>query len=1110
MKTVIYTTLLLIANLTLSQSSVLSTGTWYKIGITETGIHKIDRNTLDILGVSRSVNPKEISLFGNAVKGILPQANSEERPEDLLENAILFIGVSDESFDQADYILFYGVGPDKELWTENGFEFEKNIYSDTSYYFLRIGGNIGKRIQSKSSLAEETTVVVNIFDDHITYEEDKRNLISSGQTWLGDVFSTGETQTFAQQIEGLRSDISLTLIGASQSREDAEFNISDGSNQVGILPINSIPSGGNNAYSIKARSGEANFIIPEKEKWNLQVSYEGNASNARGFIDRFYMTFQRDLRLYNSETKFRVFGNLGDVIKYQISNASSATIWNVTDPSNVSEQQHIVSGSTAIFNSQNSNVEEFVVFSGSEFPTPFVFGRIANQNLRGDIDYDGIIITAENFLTEADRLAQFHQDHDGLSVKRVTLRQVYNEFSSGRQDVTAIRDYAKYAYKSGGKLKYLLLFGDGSYDYKNRVTSNTNMVPTYESRESFHPILSYSSDDYFAFFDDDEGEWEESTAGDHTMEIGVGRLPVKSLEEAKIIVDKIIHYCTSPNTLGKWRNEITYLADDGDSTIHARHVEDLSEFVDTTYAKYNISKLLLDAFDKERGASKDISPQTTSALKSRIKNGTFLINFIGHGNEDQWTDESVLNRSIISELTNRKNLPIFVTATCEFGRYDNPIKVSGAEELLLSSKGGGIALLTTSRPVFASTNFILNRAFHKNFFVKADGKHQRLGDIIRVTKNESLKGPVNRNFTLLGDPMMLPAFPKLDIIIHELSNKLDTLSALEKISFTGEIQSNGSRQTSFNGQLVVGVFDIKQNFKTKGQKNFPHTYSVRSNALFRGAATVEAGTFNFTFVVPKNISYQYDRGKMSLYAWDEENNIDAAGSSREFVIGGTDDSALPDKTPPNISIYLNDETFINGGMVGSSSLLIAEVSDRNGITTTRNGVVEGITLELEGEVLNLNDFYTAKKNSYQEGTVVYPIQDLEPGNYSVTLNIWDTHNNASESRVGFVVTSGPTLFVFNHLVYPNPIVDQTTFYFEHDREDEDLVVSLIIYSHKGEIVDIQDILFKNSDRMIEIPWSSNANSGRRLNQGIYYYRLIIRSNLDGATKEIAQKLVIVN
>ncbi|NQZ75494.1 MAG: type IX secretion system sortase PorU [Ekhidna sp.] len=1118
MRKVSYLCFLLVALLLDAQSknSAFASGTWFKVGIVETGIHKIDRNTLDALGVPASIDPRKLKLFGNGWGGRLPQSNSETRPEDIAENAIFVSGEEDGSFDDQDYILFYAVGPDLDQWTAEGFFYEKNVYSDTSYYFLQYDESDGKRILTEgySNSEEKISIASDVvfeYDDRIIVENDVNNLISSGRGWYGRIIGDGNKENLSFSIEGLMSDVTLQLSVVGQSPEVSEFEILFNGNLIGSLPIESIPDGPNTTYSIKARGASGSFNLESQADIDLQLSYVGNDPGSRGYIDHLYLTFKRELRLYGNETSFRSAKIYTRGVGYVIEGASeNSMIWSIADPTEISSLRFAFQDGKAIVGGNDNNrVEEFVIFTGTDFPTPFVYGEVENQNLRQGGNYDGVIVTHPRFKQAAENLAQFHRDHDGLSVNVVTTNQVYNEFSSGRQDISAIRDYAKFLYDEFGSLKYLLLMGDCSYDYKDRIINNTNFVPTYESRQSFHPIFSYSSDDYYGFLDDDEGIWEESVAGDHQMEIGVGRLPAKTPEEAQAMVDKIVYYSTSPNTLGKWRSEITYVADDGDFNVHARHVEDLSELIDTSYAEYKINKVLLDAFQQEGTGSSEVSPQANAALKTRIKNGTFVVNFIGHGNEDLWMEEEILTLDDIGQLTNRNRLPIFVTATCEFGRYDNPLRLSGAEKLLLLEQGGGIALLTTSRPVFASTNFSLNQAFHENIFREEQGRNLRLGDVIRLTKNEGLEGPVNRNFTLLGDPMMMPAYPELEIVIDQ-NNDLDTLSALESITFTGKIERAGLIEESFNGRLLVNIFDIEESFKTFGQESDAYSYDLRTNAVFRGEVEVIEGLFTVSFVVPKNISYQFDNGKMSLYAWDKDTNVDAGGSSRTFVIGGSATGVEEDTDAPIITAFMNDETFSDGSVVGDSPLFVARLEDESGITTTNTGVIQGITLEMGDQLINLNDFYTADLNSFQSGTVVYPLQDLPPGAYSATVKVWDTHNNVSEKTVSFRVTDDPVLFVFNPLTYPNPIARETTFTFEHDREDEDLEVTVLIYGPRGDITFNTTYLFENSDRRIEIPWKAETNLGVNLPMGIYHSRLIIKSKLDGAVKEITNKLVIRN
>ncbi len=1088
------------------QSSVLASGQWYKLGITKTGMHKIDKSSLLKLGISDAINPKTIKLFGNGVRGVLPQKNSADRPEDLIENPIFISGEQDGSFDDNDYLLFYGIGPHKDQWAEDGFSFERNIYSDTAFYFIQIGETLGKRVTTIANPSGGAAKMITSFNDHITFEEDDINLISSGRKWVGEILSDGETKSFNYLMEGLQSEISCVITLVNQSTEAASFNVSNNGSPVATIDLKAIPNGPNTLYDRKAIEATEQFDFPSSSSLSFQVRYNGLEPAARGFIDRFSLTFRRTLSLYTNETDFRAIESSGRLAEYRINATTDATIWNITNPQAIAAQAYNVNGSVLSFINQSDEVQEYVIFSGSDFPRPFIYGSVNNQNLRGSVGADGIIISDASFLEEANRLAAFHESNDGLNVQVATPQQIYNEFSSGRQDIVAIRDYVKYIYEKGSRLKYVLLFGDCSYDYKNRLSGNFNFVPTYQSRESYHPIFSYSSDDFYGFLDNDEGFWEESVSGDHKMEVGIGRLPVKSKQEAALIVNKIIHYSTDRNTLGRWRNKMVYVADDGDSNIHAHYAEELATLADTAYTQYHIGKIFLDAFDQESGASKDLSPQASASLKTQIKNGAFVVNFLGHGNERLWTEEEILTKELISELTNRNKLPIFVTATCEFGRYDNPIEVSGAEELLLLETGGAIGLLTTSRPVFASTNFSLNRAFHEAAFQNKN----RLGDIFKLTKNNGLAGPINRNFILLGDPMMLPAFPKYEVAIQDAGNLLDTLNALETITLSGEIQENGSLKKDFDGQLTATIFDASQEFKTKGQEqeSVPYTYTLRSNMVFRGEASVKNGQFSFSFVVPKNISYRFEAGKLTLYAWDFHANVDASGSSNDFVIGGTARNVTLDNTPPRIRMYLNNESFQSGNTIGSSSLLIAKLSDHSGITTSSIGIIEGISLELGGQTINLNEFYTADVDSYQEGVVVYPIDDLPPGSYTANLKVWDTHNNIASSQIRFNVTNEPQIFIFNQTAYPNPATSYVNFAFDHDREEEDLTIDFIVYNGAGTIVYEEEKTFRNSSSSIEFQWNLDTNAGHALNQGVYYYRMIVRSNFDGATKEIGEKLVL--
>jgi len=1098
--------------LSAQEPSVLSKGEWRKIGITESGIYKIDRSYLEILGFNpSSIDPKRLAIFGNGVKGALPQSNGTSRPFDLVQNAIVISGEDDRSFDSQDYLLFFGVGPHKHQWNEEGFDYELNIYSDTAYYFLTVLEEDGLRAQDDLIPNNPPTAVITTFDDFIVEENESTNIIFSGRKWLDSQFSNGESRDYTYQIDGLVDSLELTITFANRSSEEGTFSINEGGNSLGEAVLPKIDTGPRTTYDPKATYRKAIFnSVSNDERIDLEVSFNSSGSPAGGHIDYHYLTFQRALRLYGNETLFRNIKALNGVYEYQIPEVG-LNVWNVTTPTNPKILNTNTEGSNTIFRTQaDAEIQEFIAFEGENFPQPYFFGRVANQDLKSDIAYDGIIVTAPQFYIEASRLASFHQTHDGLSVKVVLLRDIYNEFSSGRPDITAIRDYSKYVRDNNGeRLKYLLLFGDCSFDYKDRLSNNTNHVPTYESRESFDPVRTYSSDDYYGFLEEDEGDWIENfnDNSNHTLDIGVGRLAVSTQAQAKVVVDKIIRYSNNPLTLGKWRNKITYVADDGDRNEHTRHAEILSRIVDESRPIYSINKLLLDIYEQGNETPSGSAPEMTLELENDINEGSLIVNFMGHGNENQWMHEEILTRTTISKLNNRNKLPIFVTATCEFGRYDNPILVSGAEELLLSEDGGAIALLTTSRPVFSSSNLELNRAFHRFFFI--ENQKDRLGDIIRKTKNESFRDVDNRNFTLIGDPMLLPAYPEFEIKINEHA-QLDTLSALEEVTYTGSVKFQETILEDFNGVLEVTIKDQPQEFLTLGNESNPYTYTQRSNVIFNGQAAVVNGEFSFSFVVPKNISYQNASANMSLYASDFESNMDASGETNEIVVGGTSPQSKLDDAPPQIHLFLNDESFTSGDVVGSSSLFIAQLSDESGITTASSGVVDGISLQLNDQSFNLNQYYIADLDDFTSGTVVFPLKQLEPGRYTAKLSVWDTYNNFNESNIEFIVTDAPLLQLFNRSSFPNPSFDRASFAFTHDRTGEDLLIEMVVFNAMGKKVYDTFQLEENSRSSLSFDWDLRSNNGAPLSNGVYFYQIKVTSKRDGAAEFWIDRLIIQN
>ncbi|GAB4332712.1 MAG: type IX secretion system sortase PorU [Flammeovirgaceae bacterium] len=1063
-----------VVSLVFAQNSPFKTGKWHKLEVDNQGVYKISANFLRNMGYDlASINPQKIQIWGNG-GGMLPQANDAFRYWGVQENAIMVVGEEDGKFDNNDYVLFYAEGADKQILDLQNqiIRIEKNIYSTKNYYFLTVGEQNGKRIENQENISNVSTVIYNSFDEIYYHELESNNALArlntgqgAGRLWLGEELSS-ITPSLNLSVPALglveNSEIKLqTSLLAQAYQTSTSFSLKINNVAVGEdVSIPPTPSG--DPYLSKARRTIANRTLNtnqfnKTDNLTLNLTYKPNAQGGVGFVDYVVLNFRRKLKLYGNQTSFRVLESLNQTYStFSLENtASNLRIWDVTDVISPKNQLFTTTTQNLHWTFNSENLREFVVFSDNNLPEPSWQGQITNQDLMGAETPDLLVITPEVFLNEAQRLAQFRQTYDGLSVLVATTTQVYNEYSSGKQDVTAIRDLVRHLYLKNNRLKYLLLFGDASYDYLDRVEGNTNFVPVYESSESLDPINSYSSEDFYGMMDENEGNWEETgTVSTYDMEIGVGRLPVSTIQEAKQVVDKLIHYSTAKTALGDWRKRIVFVGDDGDGNTHQEDADLLSKIVDSKQPSFDIEKLYVDAFPKESTGSKEISPIVKNKINEAVERGVMLINYSGHGAETGWASENILDNPQVMSWKNIDRLPIFITATCEYGRYDNPQMRSGAEYAILNPQGGAIALLTTTRPVFAFSNFQLNQALYQTAFPLLETDNVRLGDIFRITKNNSVIGLKNRNFALLGDPSMQIAYPKRELVVTAINDaplqNNTSLKALQKVKISGEVRLQNNLDAGFNGEAIAVVFDKKSNKSTLGSSgNIRMSYQLQDNVLFKGKATVQNGRFSFTFVVPKDIDYREGFGKISLYAFDTLQVIDATGSL-QILVGGSQSNPSEDNTPPNISLYLENEDFVNGDAVPVNTYLYAHLEDESGINNTGFGIGHDLMAILDGDEDNafiLNSFYTTEKDSFTKGSVRYPLNNLQAGKHTLTLRAWDTFNNVSEKSIDFHVENG--LVLKNLMALPNPTTNFVVLAFEHNQTGQNLDISAELIALDG-------------------------------------------------------------
>tara|TARA_B110000914_G_scaffold226461_1_gene251625 strand:- start:3408 stop:6719 length:3312 start_codon:yes stop_codon:yes gene_type:complete len=1079
------------------ENSVLSSDKWYKVSVTNTGVHKLSYKDFQNLNIElNDININSIKLFGNG-GGMLPNLNSQFRYNDLQENAIYVYDFNNNGyFNSNDYILFYAESPNKWSYSESIdlFEYKEHLFSDECYYFITIDTDSnGKRILNKPLLTDYTKVIKS-FNDFKVHESNIENLIQSGREWYGERFGIIDNYVFDFSFPNLINSepIYIKTSVAARSLNSSSFTVNANSNFISNINIPNIVYDYATEYAKKASNTQA--YISSSDQISIELEFNYSENNAIGWLDYLQLNARRSLAMHNNILNFRDFESLDSLAigKFEISNANSSTIvWDVTDVLNIKKVNANLNGSVLSFIDSLDILREYCAFENS-FLTPNLIGMIENQNLHNiSLDVNYVIISHPIFLTQANRLSDIHEYYDNLTSVVVTPQQIYNEFSSGMQDVAAIRDFLKMLYdRQNSNLEYALLFGDGSYDNKDRIINNTNFIPTFQSTNSLSPVNSFVTDDFFALLDDDDGDLINDL-----IDIGIGRFPAKNLNEAINLVDKVETYY-SAESLGDWRNSITFIADDGDAkdgNLHMSDADKLANFLDTNNLNVNINKIYLDNYLQESTPGGPRSPDAQEAINRSIDNGTFLVNYSGHGGPLGWTQERILEINQINNWTNKYKLPLFMTATCKFSCFDNPGKTSAGELVLLNPEGGAIALLTTTRLVYAFPNYKLNENFMNIFCEKNNGEFPTLGQLFKKTKVLSGSNTNSRNFTLLGDPALRLSYPKY---IVSTTNISDTLKALEEVEISGKVtDDDGNLLVDFNGILYPTIYDKEIISLTLGQESCsPMPFRNQNNIIYKGEASVSNGEFSFSFIVPKDIENNYAHGKISYYA-SNDNKEDASGHDDSFIIGGLADNVIYDYDGPLVSLYMNTRDFIFGGMTNSDPFLLVDIEDFSGINTVGNGIGHDITAILDNNTSNpfiLNDYYKSNLDDYKSGVIEFPFENLEPGPHTITLKIWDVFNNSSESVISFYVTDKENFTISDFLNYPNPFITNTDFYFEHNQSNQNLDVSIEIYSITGQhIKTLKDTFYDSGYRIGPISWNGKNEYGKIVSSGLYIAKLNI-------------------
>ena len=1094
-----------------ASESVLNSGKWVKIQVAEDGIYKLTAADLKKMGFS---NLDKVAVYGYG-GWPLDEDFSTTYIDDVPEVAV---------WRSADYLLFYGKGPRKWEYSssDKSFIHTNNPYSNYGYYFVSEKETTGRTME-KAASAAGATLQVTTFDDYVLHEEELVSVNSSGRELYGESFTSTLSRDFTISVPGITNDEGkATLSFISRGNGTITMNVDGNALISGSV---SVPS---DEYEVaRELYRERAWMADKGETVKVNIGYS-TTGHKNVHLNYFRLQMKRQLKVYDNYTFFRSLSARGNASRFVIQGADASTlVFDVTDGVNPQQMETSLNGTELSFSiPASASLREFVVVKPSQIKAPVTVGEVASQNLHALPQQDMIIIAQPNFTTQAERLAEAHRTKDNLTVRVVTPESIYNEFSSGTPDATAYRRFMKMFYdrktSEADAPKYLLLFGDGSFDNRKLTSAwksvdMSNMLLTYQTENSLSS-QSYVIDDYFGFLDDADNK---KSLQNKKLCLGIGRFPIRTVEQATQMVDKVISYMENKNT-GSWKNNLCFMADDGSNTDgfmteHMEFADQLAGYVESEHPEFLVNKLYYDAYKKDMTAG--TYPDVRSGLQKLLKDGLLLFNYTGHGGTTALSDEKVLTQTDINQFT-YTHLPVWVTATCDFTRFDD-LNTSAGEDVFLNKSSGGIALFTTVRVAYSRPNFPINDNVIRNLFERNNGRRRTLGEVMQATKN-TLSSVYKLGFCLIGDPAVKMAYPEFGMKVTTVNGQsVDgnsiSFKALEKITVEGEVlDASGQLVTDFTGIVNPTVKDSKVTvtcLKNSNKDDSPaFTFTDYPNTIFIGNDSVRNGKFSFTFTVPKDISYSNLQGKMNLYAVDTESGNEAQGNFDNFIVGGTSDTAETDTIGPEIrALYLNDTTFMDGGQVNTTPYFVAELWDKSGVNITGSSVGHDMMLVIdESTVLsyNLNSYYELLPGEDGTGIVKFPIPALEPGKHTAEFWVWDILNNSTVRTFTFEVVEGLKPFLFDVIATPGIAREQVTFHLMHNRPESRMRVGIMVYDLAGRQLWKHEEsgtsgLFEN----YTVSWDLTSG-GARMRPGVYIYRAAISTdNSKDATK--ARKFIIL-
>jgi len=1063
-----------------SKTALFESGSWYKIPVARgrEGIFRITGAFLNDHGVDPSaIDPSTLKIFNNGGR-MLPRNIDADRPDGLIETPIQVVGMEDGRFDESDYILFYGRGV-------TGWEYDNarqrlshfiNLYTETNIYWLVFNdGTEGKRIPAQEPESGSVEQARDRATDYGFIENDLHNIFNGGLYWWGYQFIGSGDKSYSIPVPDPSNGESLTLL----------LNMRGGTSNQHQFTVtwNGAPIGGFQFSGAREWLQEITITDIQDGSNSLRLGYTGSSSVSQAYVDWIEWEYTRNLNPDEGSLRFFAAPGAGR-ITYRLSNFDDTPrVWEISGPENITQMtlQSVAGGWIFTHTADEGGIGEYLAVTPDQWITPETIEPDTPSSLRSSANSaDMVIITHTDFYDQALRLESMRESHDSLDVMVARIQDIYDEFSGGLLDPVAIRDFLAHTKRTWSRAPgYVLLLGDGDYDYRNRLSQNDkNWIPPYE-QDGFGDSGGRATDDGFTYV----------TGSDTEMDLAIGRLPAQTPEEAEIMVSKIIQYETDPD-FGEWRNLVTLVGDDEKGQYgtenELRHTS-ASEQVSLFYLprRFNQRKIYLMEYEEEILEGARRKPRARQDLINQINEGTLLVNYIGHGNEEVWAHEWAFHRDTdLPSLTNSRRLPLFYAATCRFGKYDSPFEQSFTEELLRSPGKGGVAVISASRDCNANSNEALNQEFLSDMFPDW-GAAKRLGDALRAAKLSTWDTANNEMYHLFGDPAMRLGAPRHRAVIQKIMP--DTLKALSLVQIDGEILNAANSWPGYQGLLYTRVFDAtkKASYKTI-------SYTLPGNALFRGESETD-NVFQVKFIVPKDIQYGGETGRMSVYF--NNSSTDGAGYMDGLKIGGS--ASLVDTEGPLIDIAFNEmETFVSGGPVPENPELVVRIhDDKTGINITGE-IGHKIVMTLNGDLReDLTHLFQYDEGSYLGGTLTYPLTNLSLGNHELEIKAWDNANNSSTRFIMFRIVAAGELRIDQVMNYPNPF-DYTsgthiTFHLSHSAD-----ITVKIYTIDGRMIRRIDHLWSEAGFNM-IQWDGRDEAGDELANGVYLYRISAAAQVDG-------------